>query len=125
MILTGTLLVILALLGAPLFAVIAASALIGFHLSGVDLSAVTIELYRLAEMPVLLAIPLFTSAVCGLLAYHGARMVRMDYEAGLTAFAAVPAWACELIIPIGFGVSAVRFLLSSLDHLWRFAGARQ
>ena len=62
MILTGTLLVILALLGAPLFAVIAASALIGFHLSGVDLSAVTIELYRLAEMPVLLAIPLFTFA---------------------------------------------------------------
>ncbi len=68
---------------------------------------------------------LFTSAVCGLLAYHGARMVRMDYEAGFAAFAAVPAWACELIIPIGFGVIAVRFLLSSLDHLWRFSGARQ
>ena len=68
---------------------------------------------------------LFTSAVCGLLAYHGARMVRMDYEAGLIAFAAVPAWACELIIPIGFGIIAVRFLLSSLDHLWRFWGARQ
>lgn len=68
---------------------------------------------------------LFTSAVCGLLAYHGARMVRMDYEAGLVAFAAVPAWACELIIPIGFGVIAVRFVLSSLDHLWRFWGVRQ
>lgn len=68
---------------------------------------------------------LFTGAVCGLLAYHGARMVRMDYEAGLVAFAAVPAWACELIIPIGFGVIAVRFLLSSLDHLWRFWGVRQ
>ncbi len=68
---------------------------------------------------------LFTSVVCGLLAYHGGRMVRMDYEAGLAAFGAVPAWACELIIPIGFGVIAVRFLLSSLDHLWRFSGARQ
>ncbi len=68
---------------------------------------------------------LFTSAVCGLLAYHGARMVRMDYEAGFVAFAAVPAWACELIIPIGFGVIAVRSLLSSLDHLWRVRGARQ
>ncbi len=68
---------------------------------------------------------LFTAAVCGLLAYHGARMVRMDYEAGLAAFAGVPVWACELIIPIGFGVIAVRFVLSSLDHLWRFWGARQ
>ena len=68
---------------------------------------------------------LFTSAVCGLLAYHGGRMVRMDYEAGLVTFAAVPAWACELIIPLGFGVIAVRFVLSSLDHLWRLRGARQ
>ncbi len=68
---------------------------------------------------------LFTSAVCGLLAYHGARMVRMDYEAGFVAFTAVPAWACELIIPIGFGVIAVRFVLSSLDQLWRLPGARQ
>ncbi len=68
---------------------------------------------------------LFTAAVCGLLAYHGARMVRMDYQAGLTAFAGVPAWACELIIPLGFGVIAIRSLLSSLDHLCRFWGARQ
>ncbi len=68
---------------------------------------------------------LFTAAVCGLLAYPGARMVRMDYQAGLTAFAGVPAWACELIIPIGFGVIAIRSLLSSLDHRWRFWEARQ
>jgi tripartite ATP-independent transporter DctM subunit len=55
-------LVLAALLGAPLFAVIAAAALWGFHESGIDLSAVAIEFYRLAEMPVLLAIPLFTLA---------------------------------------------------------------
>ena len=52
----------LALLGAPLFAVIGASALIGFYRADIDLSVVAIEVYRLAEMPVLLAIPLFTFA---------------------------------------------------------------
>ncbi|MBP6808698.1 MAG: TRAP transporter large permease subunit, partial [Chromatiaceae bacterium] len=52
----------LALLGAPLFAIIAAGALLGFHQSGVDLSVVAIEFFRLAEMPILLAIPLFTFA---------------------------------------------------------------
>ncbi len=62
MILAGLALLGLALLGAPLFAVIAAGALLGFSRSGVDLSAVAIEIYRLAEMPVLLAIPLFTFA---------------------------------------------------------------
>jgi len=56
------LLLLLALLGAPLFAVIAASALLGFHSEEVDLQVVGIEIYRLAEMPVLLAIPLFTFA---------------------------------------------------------------
>ena len=62
MILTGIALVALALLGAPLFAVIAAGALLGFYRAGIDLSAVAIEFYRLAEMPILLAIPLFTFA---------------------------------------------------------------
>ncbi len=62
MILTGLILTILALLGAPLFSIIAAAALLGFYRSGIDLSAVPIEFYRLAEMPILLAIPLFTFA---------------------------------------------------------------
>lgn len=56
------LLIVLALLGAPLFAVIAGAALLGFYTAGIDLSVVAIEFYRIAEMPVLLAIPLFTFA---------------------------------------------------------------
>jgi len=62
MILTGLLLILLALLGTPLFIIIAASALLGFYQSEIDLSVVTIEFYRIAEMPVLLAIPLFAFA---------------------------------------------------------------
>ena len=58
----GLLLLLLALAGAPLFAVIVASALLGFYSEEIDLSVVGIEIYRLAEMPVLLAIPLFTFA---------------------------------------------------------------
>ncbi len=55
-------LVLPALLGAPLFAIIAAAALIGFQGAGIDLSAIAIEIFRIAEMPVLTAIPLFTFA---------------------------------------------------------------
>jgi len=58
----GPLLVLLALLGAPLFAVIAASAMWGFTREGIDLQAIAIEFYSIAEMPILLAIPLFTFA---------------------------------------------------------------
>ena len=56
------LLLLLAILRTPLFVVIALSAMIGFHSQEVDLSVISIEVYRLAEMPVLLAIPLFTFA---------------------------------------------------------------
>jgi C4-dicarboxylate transporter DctM subunit len=59
---SALLLLVLALLGAPLFALIAASALLGFSRADIDLSVVGIEIYRLAEMPALVAIPLFTFA---------------------------------------------------------------
>ncbi len=78
MILAGLLLLLLALLGAPLFSIIAASAMLGFYRSDIDLSVVAIEFYRIAEMPVLLAIPLFTFAGY-LLSESGAprRLVRL------------------------------------------------
>ena len=62
MILTGLLLVAVALLGAPLFAVIAAGAILAFARGDIDQIAVIMEIYRIADTPVLLAIPLFTFA---------------------------------------------------------------
>ena len=78
MIAIGPLLVVLALLGAPLFAIIAASAMWGFSKEGIDLQAIAIEFYGIAEMPILLAIPLFTFAGY-LLSESGAprRLVRL------------------------------------------------
>jgi tripartite ATP-independent transporter DctM subunit len=53
---------LLAALGAPLFALIGAIALLGFHAAGQGGIAVAVEFYRLADMPALIAIPLFTLA---------------------------------------------------------------
>jgi TRAP-type C4-dicarboxylate transport system permease large subunit len=55
-------LLLLAALGAPLFAVILAVALIGFYALGIDLSVIAIEIYRIADAPLLLALPFFTFA---------------------------------------------------------------
>ena len=54
------LLFLLTILGAPLFVVILAVALIGFSMLGIDLSVIAIEIYRLADTPLLVALPLFT-----------------------------------------------------------------
>ena len=56
------LLLALAIMRTPLFVVIALGAMIGFYGQEIHLSVVSIEIYRLAEMPVLMAIPLFTFA---------------------------------------------------------------
>ena len=48
------------ILGAPLFVVLLAVALIGFYTLGIDLSVIAIEIYRLADTPLLVALPLFT-----------------------------------------------------------------
>jgi len=55
-------LIVLALFGAPLFSVIGAGALYGFYISDIDLQVIGIELYRIAETPLLMALPMFTFA---------------------------------------------------------------
>lgn len=78
MLAVGALLLLAALLGAPLFTVIAAGALAGFAREDIDLSVVAIEFFGISQTPVLVAIPLFTFA--GFLLSEGqapARLVRV------------------------------------------------
>ena len=60
--LVGLGLALLALLGAPLFTVIGAAAMLSFAREGISPSAVIVELYRIGSNPTLVAIPLFTFA---------------------------------------------------------------
>jgi C4-dicarboxylate transporter, DctM subunit len=60
--LLGLILLLLALLGAPLFTIIGAIAMLSFAGEGIESSAVMVELYRICTNPTLIAIPLFTFA---------------------------------------------------------------
>lgn len=59
-ILIGLLILMLAFLGAPVFTLIGGGAIFLFAGSGIDSSAVIVEMLRLASLPALIAIPLFT-----------------------------------------------------------------
>jgi len=61
-------LALLALLGMPLFAVIALGALVAFNEQGLNMTLVVMEFQRIGELPVLVALPLFTFA--GVLLSH-------------------------------------------------------
>jgi tripartite ATP-independent transporter DctM subunit len=62
MIAISLILLFLAVLGAPLFAVIATSAMVGFHSDDTDLMNMALEIQSIADLPFLAAIPLFTFA---------------------------------------------------------------
>ncbi|MDP6179061.1 MAG: TRAP transporter large permease subunit [Desulfatiglandales bacterium] len=73
------LLIVLIIFGLPLFVGIMWAALLGLYVNEVHFSAIPLEIFRLANSPVLLAIPLFTFA--GYLLSEGgtsARLVRFS-----------------------------------------------
>lgn len=62
---------------------------------------------------------LFTAGVCMALAYFSFDFVRVEYEAPSMAFANVPTWVCEAIMPFAFTVIALRYLLLAVLTPWR------
>ena len=54
--------IVFALIGTPLFIVIGALALLGFHSVDIDPSVVIIEMTRLGDTPLLISLPLFIFA---------------------------------------------------------------
>jgi len=59
---------------------------------------------------------LFAAAVCFFLAWAAVRFVADEMEWGSRAIANLPAWTVELILPAGFGVMALRYLVLTVVH---------
>ena len=57
---------------------------------------------------------LFTAFIAGVFAWFSFDFVRLDYEDGIIAFASVPAWVCELVMPIGAALICLRYLIRTL-----------
>ncbi|GMR15892.1 MAG: hypothetical protein BMS9Abin31_0187 [Gammaproteobacteria bacterium] len=55
-----------------------------------------------------------TAFICSIVAYYSIEFIKFEYEDGLIAFANVPVWLCETIIPIAFTVMALRYFISSI-----------
>jgi len=53
--------------------------------------------------------------ICAVIAWHSINFVQMDYEYETEAFAGIPAWITELIIPVAFALMAFRYLLLLLS----------
>jgi TRAP-type C4-dicarboxylate transport system permease small subunit len=64
-----------------------------------------------------LLIHIFTAVVTALMAWFSLSFVKMEMDDRLLAFANVPAWVCESIIPIAFGVISIRYIFLFVNNL--------
>jgi TRAP-type C4-dicarboxylate transport system permease small subunit len=62
---------------------------------------------------------LFAAAVCAVVTWFSAGFVRSEYASGTTVFGDFPSWPGTVIIPIAFGVIALRYFLSGVLPLLR------
>lgn len=60
---------------------------------------------------------LFAAIVCSFVAYYSIEFIQQSIEYDDIAFAQVPAWPLQLIIPFTFSLMAVRFFLHTLGFL--------
>lgn len=66
---------------------------------------------------------LFAAVVCGLVAFYSLELVMFEFEDQTIAFAMVPNWVTQSVIPFGFAVMSLRFLWASLVQLFTLQAA--
>ena len=54
---------------------------------------------------------LITAIVCAIVAYYSIEFIQYEYEDGTIAFANVPVWLCQIIIPFAFIVMSLRYFI--------------
>jgi TRAP-type C4-dicarboxylate transport system permease small subunit len=64
---------------------------------------------------------LFTVAVCALVAYHSWQFVALEREFESEAFAGMPAWIMQVVIPFAFGAMGLRYLAYAVGDGLRIA----
>jgi TRAP-type C4-dicarboxylate transport system permease small subunit len=58
---------------------------------------------------------LFAAGICLILARYTFSFVQMEYESPSMAFAHVPTWVCESIMPISFTIMTLRYVLYAVQ----------
>lgn len=63
-------------------------------------------------------IHLLSAVVCLIISYTSLQFVIAEFEAGSRAFASVPGWLAQSVIPLGFGLITLHYLLLAIFE-WR------
>jgi len=62
------------------------------------------------------AIHLLTALLCAFLVYYSSQFLLFEFDDGTEAFAGIPNWVFIVLMPIGFAIMALRYLLHAVNH---------
>jgi len=96
--------------------------LLGAMVASRDYNHITIDvvsyfLKKRVKAGVKVAVDLFTALVAGLLTHAAVNFIADEMAGGAMAFAKVPTWIAELILPVAFGTIALRYLIFAGLHI--------
>ncbi len=77
-----------------------------------------------AKRVVNFVVELFTALICMVAVYYSLLFVQMEFHDGGMAFAQVPVWLCEAIIPFAFAVIGLRYFILSFVNLKKIITSR-
>lgn len=83
--------------------------------SHLSIDIVTKFVSPIAQRVALTFSSLFAVCVSLMLAYYSYDFVKMEMEYPSMAFANVPTWLCEIIMPIGFSFIAIRYFIYAIN----------
>ena len=64
------------------------------------------------------ALHVFTAAVCAVLTWQSVLLVLESVEYSDTLFGELPAWAAQMIMPVGFGLLAIHYTVRCLSEVF-------
>jgi len=59
---------------------------------------------------------LFAAFVCFIISYYSGQFVYLEYQDNTIAFESIPAWITEIIIPVGFSVMGLRYVIQTMNE---------
>ena len=66
-----------------------------------------------------------SACTCLAIAWYGMGWIRLDYADSVTAFAGIPAWSVEIIVPLAFALIGIRYFLLSFHWASRYCRYRR
>lgn len=83
----------------------------------INVDIVTRYLSAAARSVVSSVVSILTAVVCSVASFYSFKFVAAEAEFGGSAFAGIPVWICQVIIPIGFAVIALRYFLLGIQYI--------